>query len=117
MHLAGALAAAAEMVDETAELERSPPDVFVNATGLGARELVPDEGVFPVKGQTVLVKGEAREARTRDGIRYVIPRTGSGTTVLGTTREVGVWYVLLPFFFIFVRRCRESALEEWKIKR
>lgn len=70
-------------------------DLFVNATGLGARSLVPDEFLYPVKGQTVLVKGEAREAKTTDRNRYVIPRPGSGTTILGGTREVGVWYALL----------------------
>lgn len=66
-------------------------DVFVNATGLGAKELVGDEAIFPVKGQTVLVKGESKVAVTRDENRYVIPRPGSGTTILGGTREVGNW--------------------------
>lgn len=66
--------------------------LYVNATGLGARELVPDERMYPIRGQTVLVKGEAKEAKTTDQNRYVIPRPGSGTTILGGTREVGVWY-------------------------
>ena len=57
-----------------------------------------DEDVYPVRGQTVLVKGEAQAVRTRlggkeggTGVAYVIPRAGSGTTVLGGTREMGVW--------------------------
>ena len=73
-------------------------DVFayVNATGISARKLVPDNKVFPVRGQTVLVKGEAKVLRTRiqdrsGKIKYVITRSGSGTTILGGTREDGVW--------------------------
>lgn len=70
-------------------------DIVVNATGLGARTLVPDPAVHPVKGQTVLVKGEAQAIRTflyagGGGIAYVIPRPGSGTSILGGTKEKGV---------------------------
>lgn len=69
-------------------------DVFVNATGLGARELVGDRRMFPTRGQTVLVRGEAAAARTRVGkgyITYCIPRPGSGMTILGGTKEVRDW--------------------------
>lgn len=71
-------------------------DAWVNATGLGAGKVVGDENVYLVRGQTVLVKGEARGVSTRVGrgpgeMAYVIPRGGSGTTVLGGTREVGSW--------------------------
>lgn len=69
-------------------------DVFINATGLGARELCGDDGVHPIRGQTVLVKGEAAATRTRHGdgyIAYCIPRPASGTTILGGTKEVGIW--------------------------
>ena len=65
--------------------------IFVNASGLGAKELVPDHAMFPVRGQTVLVTGEAKYAKTMNENRYVIPRPGSGTTILGGTREVGNW--------------------------
>ncbi|TKX27332.1 D-amino-acid oxidase-like protein [Elsinoe australis] len=74
----------------------SDADVFVNATGLGAGKLCNDAACHPVKGQTVLVKGEAEAIRTRLGegyISYVIPRPGSGTTVVGGTKEVGTWDV------------------------
>ena len=67
---------------------------WVNATGLGARALVSDNQVYPVRGQTVVVKGEASMIRTRDGkggIKYVLPRKGAGTTVLGGTKEAGNW--------------------------
>lgn len=67
---------------------------FVNATGLGARALVGDDKVFPTKGQTVLVRGEALAVSTveaKRGIKYVLPRKGAGLSVLGGTKEVGVW--------------------------
>ncbi len=67
---------------------------YVNASGLGARVLVGDKDVFPTRGQTVLVKGESRFAKTTDRNSYVIPRPGSGTTILGGTREDGNWCCL-----------------------
>ena len=63
---------------------------FVNATGLGARELLPDEKLFSTRGQTLVVRGEATAARTFEGIssiRYVIPRPYSGTSILGGTKQ------------------------------
>lgn len=71
----------------------------VNASGLGARRLCKDNTMYPVRGQTVLVRGEAKYIRTRHGadkagkdcISYVIPRPGSGTTVLGGVNEPGKW--------------------------
>jgi len=88
--LAKALTAAEEVV-----LARGRPavDCFVNATGLGAASLTGDTSMYPIRGQTVLVKGEAHAIRTRynfDGsLTYCIPRPGSGTTILGGTKEVG----------------------------
>lgn len=73
---------------------RSKPTCFVNATGLGAKRLCGDEAMYPIRGQTVLVKGEATSTITRvgDGYRaYCIPRPGSGTTILGGTKEENVW--------------------------
>lgn len=67
---------------------------FVNATGLGARALVGDQDVFPTRGQTVLVRGEAAGVSTveaKGGIKYVLPRAGAGLSVLGGTKEDGVW--------------------------
>lgn len=84
--LVGALRSAASLV-RSQELHGGL--IFVNASGLGAKELVPDDAMFPVRGQTVLVKGEAKYAKTMNENRYVIPRPGSGTTILGGTREVG----------------------------
>lgn len=93
----GKALSAAEGIAKT--LGRGSVDVFVNCSGLGAREMCGDEGMFPVRGQTVLVKGEAKATRTRyhsgaisHGVSsYVIPRPGSGTTILGGTKEKGEW--------------------------
>lgn len=54
--------------------------VVVNATGLGARELVGDERLYPVRGQVVVVSraGSGRvliDEHGEHGISYVIPRT------------------------------------------
>ncbi|KAE9986143.1 hypothetical protein EG328_006405 [Venturia inaequalis] len=76
-------------------------DAYINATGLGARKLVPDETVYPIRGQTVLVKGEAKGITTIDasppsslskdqgapGIIYILPRPHSSTTILGGTKQ------------------------------
>lgn len=69
-------------------------DCIVNATGLGAAKFCNDKSMYPIRGQTVLVKGEAQAIRTRVGedyIAYCIPRPGSGTTILGGTKDAGVW--------------------------
>lgn len=72
----------------------------VNATGLSARHIVEASEatkLYPIRGQTVLVKGEASRARTivgypgADDIAYVIPRPGSGTTIIGGCKQVGSW--------------------------
>lgn len=73
---------------------RGAADAFVNATGLSAGRLCNDPAVHPIKGQTILVKGEAKATRTRlgaDYISYCIPRPGSGTSILGGTKVVGDW--------------------------
>jgi D-amino-acid oxidase len=69
-------------------------DLFLNATGLGAAKLCSDKAMYPIRGQTVLVKGEATATRTRYGegyVAYCIPRPGSGSTILGGTKEAGNW--------------------------
>ena len=77
-------------------------DVFavINCTGLGAKHFLgreESEKLYPIRGQTILVKGEAKVARTWVGfgetheVAYVIPRPGSGTTILGGCKQVGNW--------------------------
>ncbi|PQE08847.1 D-amino-acid oxidase protein [Rutstroemia sp. NJR-2017a WRK4] len=74
-------------------------DVLVNCAGLSARKFLDEDEagkLYPVRGQTVLVKGEAKKCYTFVGVPereeelcYVIPRPGSGTTVLGGCKQVG----------------------------
>jgi hypothetical protein len=71
-----------------------PIDLVVNATGLGAHWFVPDPNVYPVRGQTVTVKGEAKHITTMfypDENASVTPRIGSGISVLGSTYQEGNW--------------------------
>lgn len=64
--------------------------VVVNAAGLGARELAPDPGVYPIRGQILRV-ADARITRfaldhdASGGSSYVIPR--GRDVVLGGTRD------------------------------
>jgi D-amino-acid oxidase len=75
---------------------------FVNATGISARELVPDDNVYPIRGQTVVVEGVSKRLTTAHfktadlgpadpQIIYVIPRAASRNTVLGGTKQEGNW--------------------------
>jgi D-amino-acid oxidase len=68
-----------------------PADRVVNATGLAAGRLCGDDAVFPVRGQTVLVRNPGLTTSVRDEERrlYVHPR--STDVVLGGTFQAGAW--------------------------
>lgn len=72
------------------DLDALDGDVVVNATGLGARELVGDGTVYPVQGQVVVLDQcgltEWLESDTADGPVYVFPR-GGDILVGGTAVE------------------------------
>lgn len=67
--------------------------VVVNCTGIGARELVPDPRVRPVRGQVVVVSNPGLEQFFSENpgpacwLRYVMPH--ESTVVLGGTAEPG----------------------------
>jgi D-amino-acid oxidase len=68
--------------------------VVVNCAGLGARELVGDPSMEPIRGQIVRVRNPGLECFMLDegnpeGITYVIPR--SEDCILGGTAEEGEW--------------------------
>lgn len=68
--------------------------LVVNCTGLGARELVRDDDLHPIRGQVVRVEpGRATRFVQAGGdgapLTYVIPRPDC--TVLGGTEEPGRW--------------------------
>jgi len=75
---------------------------IVNCTGLAARHFLEKEEaekLFPIRGQTILVQGEAEMTRTFVGLPdapesdmlYVVPRPGSGSTILGGCKQIGNW--------------------------
>ncbi|MFI9495818.1 MULTISPECIES: FAD-dependent oxidoreductase [Streptomyces] len=69
--------------------------VVVNCTGLGARELVPDPGVRPVRGQLVVVENPgvrewfAEADPASSATTYFFPQPGG--LVLGGTAEADDW--------------------------
>lgn len=91
------ITAEVDTLDEVFELPGIDGDAvvgMVNCSGLGALQLVPDENVYPTKGQTVVVKGRANQIHFREGegyVAYVIPRIGKEVTVLGGNKGIGDW--------------------------
>jgi D-amino-acid oxidase len=68
--------------------------VVVNCAGLGARELVGDPSMEPIRGQIVRVRNPGLERFVLDeenpeGVTYVVPR--SEDCILGGTAEDGEW--------------------------
>ncbi|MDA0243878.1 MAG: FAD-dependent oxidoreductase [Chloroflexi bacterium] len=75
-----------------AEVQQGQP--IVNCAGLGARELVGDEALFPIRGQIVLVKApQIQRCRMDDHGRYqicyIIPRQND--VVIGGVAQEGNW--------------------------
>jgi D-amino-acid oxidase len=104
--LSGALKAATDILlvhlTNSGHAEVPKISAFVNATGISARELVPDLDVYPVRGQTITVAGEANQItvvmdrasekpNSGTGVMYILPRPRSNTTILGGTYEHGNW--------------------------
>jgi hypothetical protein len=96
-----ALVTATDVVRERSSTTESI-SIFVNATGLGSLNLVPDPTMFPIRGHTVIVSGEAKRITTinfksnpekpsEPVITYILPRAKSNTTVIGGTKQSGNW--------------------------
>ena len=80
-----AIASLEELVDE---------GLIVNCAGLGARDLVGDTSMEPIRGQIVRVRNPGLERFVLDednpaGVTYIVPR--SKDCVLGGTAESGEW--------------------------
>lgn len=100
-NLAESLRAAKGLVETQLGEPQQQVAAYVNATGISALEFVPDFDIYPVRGQTVTVAGEAKQITTievpssQDGtgtpIMYILPRAHSNTTILGGTKDVGDW--------------------------
>jgi len=71
--------------------------VVVNCTGVGARDLVPDPEVTPVRGQVVVVRNPGIEEflidHTMHGTHYVYVFPHGDVVLLGGTAEEGDWDV------------------------
>ena len=68
--------------------------MVVNCAGLGARKLVGDPSMAPIRGQIVRVSNPGLERFSLDegnpeGVTYVVPR--SDDCILGGTAEEGEW--------------------------
>ena len=70
------------------------PDVLINATGNGARELLGDLDVEPIRGQTILLRDTdgqlSKQMMLRSGndYCYIIPRL-DGTVIIGGIKDHG----------------------------
>ncbi|MFI9616429.1 FAD-dependent oxidoreductase [Streptomyces sp. NPDC052023] len=88
-------AAGGEVEERTVSaLAEADAPVVVNCTGLGARELVPDASVRPVRGQLVVVENPGIHTwivskDAAGGIAHVFPHPGR--LVLGGTSEEDAW--------------------------
>lgn len=76
------------------DLAEVPAPVVVNCTGLGARELVPDPGMWPVRGQLVVVENPGVTTWLTSGdsgskATYYFPQPGG--LILGGTTQDGDW--------------------------
>nr|ALM22243.1 D-amino acid oxidase [Phyllozyma linderae] len=83
---------------ELGKLSDAPLDEFdavVNCSGLGALTLVGDDSMYPIRGQTVLVRAPwIRSGITRSGSdnwTYIIPRK-QGDVIVGGTRGIDDWH-------------------------
>ena len=75
-------------------LDEVDADVVVNCVGLGARDLVDDTSMAPIRGQVVRVRNPGLERFVLDeenpeGVTYIVPR--SDDCILGGTAEEGEW--------------------------
>ena len=82
-------------IEPVASLASLAAPVVVNCTGVGARDLVPDPSVVPVRGQVVVVRNPGIEeffiARELHGSDYVYLFPHGDVVLLGGTAEEGAW--------------------------
>jgi glycine/D-amino acid oxidase-like deaminating enzyme len=87
----------------SAQGAESEKTVVVNCTGIGARALCGDDNVYPIRGQTILVRLSPappeeevhiimHPATSADqGVTYIVPRPGTDTFILGGTKTDDDW--------------------------
>jgi D-amino-acid oxidase len=87
---------AQETLSSLAEVSEVAAPVVVNCTGIGARTLVPDEAMQPVRGQVVIVENPGItefyiDHEIRDGTDYVYLFPHGDVVLLGGTAEEDAW--------------------------
>jgi D-amino-acid oxidase len=75
-------------------LDEVEAGVVVNCVGLGARDLIGDTSMEPIRGQIVRVRNPGLKRFVLDeenpeGVTYIVPR--SGDCILGGTADEGEW--------------------------
>jgi D-amino-acid oxidase len=79
-------------------LANADAQIVVNCSGIGARDLVPDPAVFPVRGQVVVVENPGIDEfyidHTLHGDDYVYMFPHGDTVLLGGTAQEGDWDLL-----------------------
>jgi D-amino-acid oxidase len=82
-------------VGQVSSLASLDAPIVVNCSGIGARELVPDLSVVPVRGQVVVVRNPGIEEfyidHTLHGYDYVYMFPHGDVVLLGGTAEEGAW--------------------------
>ncbi|OCK81382.1 nucleotide-binding domain-containing protein [Lepidopterella palustris CBS 459.81] len=90
----GLQAALEVLKNKTSVVQEEDVYAYVNAMGEGGLRMAGDKGLFPIRSQSIHIRGEAHKIADRigdSGIYYAIPRVGSGITVLGGFMEMGNW--------------------------
>jgi D-amino-acid oxidase len=78
---------------EIYDLDRLSFDIIVNASGVGAKELVKDDGVYPIRGQIIRIakpetfSDDIIHIHSGEIFTYIIPRDHD--CILGGTYQVG----------------------------
>jgi D-amino-acid oxidase len=78
---------------EIIDLDTLPHDIIVNASGVGAKELVDDAGVYPIRGQIIRIAkpehfpDDIIHIHSGETFTYIIPRDND--CILGGTYQIG----------------------------
>jgi D-amino-acid oxidase len=86
--LAGGTTITLRTVATRADLLALPHPIIANCTGLGARDLLGDQAVYPFKGQLVLVNPIPLDKLVVHGNDYLFPR--GDQAILGGTNEAHI---------------------------
>lgn len=76
-------------INSLSELYIEGADIILNCAGLGAREIVSDESVYPIRGQVLRVSAPWMTCNWNFGSYYIIPNGES--VILGGTAQKNDW--------------------------